>query len=379
MIARQDMRTMINQTISDVIRTLKLCTGKVQMNRRMMLQTTISAALLGGTGVFSAAHAAAANSSEILKPKRLAPGDTIGLVAPASSSLEDEGIRISIDVVRSLGFKVREGSHLYDRQQYLAGEDRARADDVNAMFADDGVDAIFCLRGGYGTPRILPYLDYDLIRSRPKVLLGMSDITGILTAIHTKTGVVGFHGPNSSSSFSDYSLNEFKKVLVRPTPTTQIGAAPTFETGEGKVDKKNRLTHINGGTAKGRLIGGNLTLISVLMGTEFEPDFQDRIVFLEDVHEAPYRIDRMLTQLRLAGKLQQAAGIVFGKFTDSETDGNTFSLEEVFRDRTADLGIPVVRGLMIGHVRDQTVVPIGIEAELNGDAGTLRLLEPAVS
>ena len=349
------------------------------MNRRMMLQTTISAALLGGTGVFSAAHAAAANSSKILKPKRLAPGDTIGLVAPASSSLEDEGIRISIDVVRSLGFKVREGSHLYDRQQYLAGEDRARADDVNAMFADDGVDAIFCLRGGYGTPRILPYLDYDLIRSRPKVLLGMSDITGILTAIHTKTGVVGFHGPNSSSSFSDYSLNEFKKVLVRPTPTTQIGAAPAFETGEGKVDKKNRLTHINGGTAKGRLIGGNLTLISVLMGTEFEPDFQDRIVFLEDVHEAPYRIDRMLTQLRLAGKLQQAAGIVFGKFTDSETDGNTFSLEEVFRDRTADLGIPVVRGLMIGHVRDQTVVPIGIEAELNGDAGTLRLLEPAVS
>ena len=343
-----------------------------------MLQATIAAALAGGSSVLAATDAVAANSRKILKPRRLAPGDTIGLVAPASSSLEDEGIRLSLDLVRSLGFEVKQGAHLFDRQQYLAGEDRARADDVNSMFADDDVDAIFCLRGGYGTPRMLPYLDYDLIRKKPKVLLGMSDITGILTAIHTKTGVVGYHGPNASSSFSDYSLSEFKKVLVQPTPTTLIGAAPPFESGEGKVDRKNRITHINGGIAKGRLIGGNLTLISVLMGTEFEPDFRDRIVFLEDVHEAPYRIDRMLTQLRLAGKLQQAAGIVFGKFTDSETDGNTFSLEEVLRDRTGDLGIPVVRGLMIGHVSEQTVVPIGIEAELNGDAGTLRLLEPAV-
>ncbi len=348
------------------------------MNRRKMLQSTIAATLLGGSSAFPAASAATARSNKILKPRRLAHGDTIGLVAPASSSLEDEDIRISLDLIRSLGFNVKQGAHLFDRQQYLAGADRARADDVNSMFADDDVDAIFCLRGGYGTPRILPYLDYDLIRNRPKILLGMSDITGILTAIHTKTGVVGFHGPNASGSFSDYSLGEFKKVLVQPTPTTLIGVAPPFEAGEGKVDSDNRLTYITGGIAKGRLIGGNLTLISVLMGTEFEPDFRDRIVFLEDVHEAPYRIDRMLTQLRLAGKLQEAAGIVFGKFTDSDTDGNTFSLEEVFRDRTADLGIPVVRGIMIGHVREQTVVPIGIEAELNGDEGTLRLLEPAV-
>lgn len=369
---------MINQTISDVIQSRQPGTGQIPMNRRKLLQTTIAAALIGGTSMLPAANAVAARSGRILKPRRLAPGDTIGLVAPASSSLEDEGIRFSIDLIRSLGFEVKKGAHIFDRQQYLAGEDRARADDVNNMFADDAVDAIFCLRGGYGTPRILPYLDYDLIRAKPKVLLGMSDITGVLTAIHTKTGVVGFHGPNASSSFSDYSLSEFKKVLMQPTPTTLIGAAPPFEAGEGKIDSTNRLTYITGGIAKGRLIGGNLTLISVLMGTEFEPDFRDRIVFLEDVHEAPYRIDRMLTQLRLAGKLQEAAGIVFGKFTDSDTEGNTFSLEEVLRDRTADLGIPVVRGFMIGHVSEQTVVPIGIEAELNGDAGTLRLLEPAV-
>lgn len=370
---------MINQSVSDVTRTESPATGQEQMNRRKLLQSTIAGALIGSAGVSGTSNAVAAPSSVVLKPRRLAPGDTIGLVAPASSSLEDEGIRFSIDLVRSLGFKVKQGAHIFDRQQYLAGADRARADDVNSMFADDTVDAIFCLRGGYGTLRILPYLDYDLIHKKPKILLGMSDITGILTAIHTKTGVVGFHGPNASGSFSDYSLSEFKKVLMQPARTSEIGAAPPFEAGEGKVDKTNRLTFINGGVAKGRLIGGNLTLISVLMGTEFEPDFQDRIVFLEDVHEAPYRIDRMLTQLRLAGKLQQAAAIVFGKFTDAETDGNTFSLEEVMRDRTEDLGIPVVRGLMIGHVRDQTVVPIGIEAELNGDTGTLRLLEAAVT
>jgi muramoyltetrapeptide carboxypeptidase len=363
----------------DVIRSQETDTGRNPMNRRNLLQMTVSAALIGGTSLLPTADAVAARSSKMLKPRRLAPGATIGLIAPASSSLEDEGIRFSIDLVRSLGFEVRTGAHIFDRQQYLAGEDRDRADDVNSMFADDAVDAIFCLRGGYGTPRILPYLDYDLIRAKPKILLGMSDITGIQSAIHTKTGVVVFHGPNASSNFSAYSLSEFKKVLMHPTPTTLIGAAPPFEAGEGNIDKSNRLTYISGSVAKGRLTGGNLTLISILMGTEFEPDFRDRIVFLEDVHEAPYRIDRMLTQLRLAGKLQQAAGIVFGKFTDTDTDGNTFSIEEVLRDRTGDLGIPVVRGMMIGHVSQQTVVPIGIEAELDGDAGTLRLLEPAVT
>lgn len=370
---------MINQTVSDVIQPQAPTTGHLQMNRRRILQSTIAGALIGGSGVLGTTNAAAATAGNILKPRRLVPGNTIGLVAPASSSLEDEGIRFSIDLVRSLGFKVKQGKHLFDRQQYLAGEDRARAGDVNDMFADDSVDAIFCLRGGYGTSRILPYLDYELIGRKPKILLGMSDITGILTAIHIKTGVVGFHGPNASGNFSDYALSEFRKVLVQPTPTTEIGAAPPFEAREGRIERRNRLTYFNGGVAKGRLIGGNLTLISVLMGTEFEPDFRDKIVFLEDVHEAPYRIDRMLTQLLLAGKLQQAAGIVFGKFTDSETEGNTFSLEEVMRDRTKDLDIPVVRGFMIGHVEDQTVVPIGIEAELDGNKGTLRLLEAAVT
>ena len=220
--------------------------------------------------------------------------------------------------------------------------------------------------------------DYDLIADNPKILMGFSDITGILTAIHHKTGMVGFHGSILRQSFSEYTLSEFKKVVVHPTSRTSIAAPPPFETGEGRVNAANRMTRIAGGTARGPLLGGNLSLICSLMGTEYEPDFRGRILFLEDVNEAPYRIDRMLTQLRLADKLNQVAGIAFGKFTKTETDGNSFSIEEVLKDRCSDLGIPVVRGFMIGHVADRTVVPIGIEAELNADDATLTLLDTAV-
>jgi muramoyltetrapeptide carboxypeptidase len=190
---------------------------------------------------------------------------------------------------------------------------------------------------------------------------------------------VGFHGPIATQNFTDYTLNEFKKVLMRPREPMRIAGPPPFAAEEGRVDQENRLTIIKGGVARGRLLGGNLSLLCAVMGSEFEPDFRGRILFLEDVSEAPYRVDRMLTHLWLAGKLQQVAGIAFGKFTETEGDnGNTFSMEEVLRDRCAPLGVPVVRGFMIGHVPDQTVVPIGIEAELDGDNATLHLLQTPV-
>jgi muramoyltetrapeptide carboxypeptidase len=349
------------------------------MDRRAAIKFAVAGALAANISVAQAQSSNAPGDATVVRPGRLKKGDTIGLIAPASNAWEDENIRISIDIVRSLGFRVRQGEHLFLRTNYLAGPDAERADDVNRMFADDNVDAIFCLRGGYGTARILPYLDYDVIARNPKVLLGYSDITGILTAIHVKTGLVGFHGPMFGQNFTDYTLGEFKKVLVEPSTQARIAAPPPFETGEGRVDIKNRRTLIAGGVARGRLIGGNLTLVCSLMGTEFEPDFRGRILFLEDVGEAPYRVDRMLTQLWLAGKLQQLAGIAFGKFTETGgSSGNTFSIEEVLRSRCGDLGIPVVRGFMIGHVKDQTIVPIGIEAELDADEGTLTLLEEAV-
>lgn len=346
------------------------------MNRRELLRTSLAATLTGAMGF--GASAVVAETSRILKPRRLAVGNTVGLVAPAGPSADDESVRFSIELLESFGFRVRRGEHVFERDQYLAGDDRDRAADVNAMFADDDIDAIFTLRGGYGTQRILPLLDFDVIRSNPKVFIGSSDITGILIAMHEKTGLVGFHGPSAGGNYSDYALEEWRKVLWQPADRTRIGAAPPIETRPGLVERKNRITQFSGGAAEGRLIGGNLTLISTLMGTPFEPDFRGRIIFLEDVNEAPYRIDRMLTQLWLAGKLQHAAGIAFGKFTKTEDDGNTFSIEEIIQRRCGSLGIPVVSGLMIGHIADQTTVPMGIRARLDADAGTLELLEPAV-
>ena len=349
------------------------------MNRRIALQSLVATALAGKAVSTRAESLADSGTKPVVKPRRLAKGNTIGLIAPASNAAEDEDIRIAMDIITSLGFTVKPGEHLFARNQYLAGTDRQRADDMNRMFADDEVDAIFCLRGGYGTTRILPYLDYASIAANPKVLLGYSDITGVLTAIQVKTGLVGFHGPIATQNFTDYTLNEFKKVLMRPREPMRIAGPPPFAAEEGRVDQENRLTIIKGGVARGRLLGGNLSLLCAVMGSEFEPDFRGRILFLEDVSEAPYRVDRMLTHLWLAGKLQQVAGIAFGKFTETEGDnGNTFSMEEVLRDRCAPLGVPVVRGFMIGHVPDQTVVPIGIEAELDGDNATLHLLQTPV-
>lgn len=318
------------------------------------------------------------------RPRRLRKGDTIGIIAPASSALEDEDIRFAIDVVHSLGYKVKEGTHLYARDRFLAGADRDRAADVNRMFADDDVDAIFALRGGYGTSRILPYLDYEVIAKNPKVFIGYSDITAILNAIHVRTGMTVFHGPVAKQNYTEYTLAEFRKVLVEPQPRTRIGEAPPIEAREGFVEGRNRITRFVGGTAEGPLVGGNLTLLTNLMGTPYEPDCRGKILFIEDVGEAPYRVDRMLTQLWLAGKLQEAAGLAFGKLTEAydtcnDFSGNTFSIEEVLRMRCEPLGIPTVRGLMIGHVDDQTTVPLGINARLDADAGTLELLEPAVT
>ena len=303
---------------------------------------------------------------------------TVGLVTPASNLAENEDVRAAMELVRSLGFDVKPAPNLFRRTQYLAGTDAERAADLNAMFADPEVDAIFCVRGGYGSGRLLPLLDYDRIAAHPKIVMGYSDITAVLNAIQGRTGMLTFHGPMAGLNFTPYTYGEFRKVLMAPTTTTRIAAAPPFESAPGVVERDNRLTPIVGGRAEGRLVGGNLALLVTLLGTPFEPDFDGSILFLEDVDEPPYSIDRMLTHLWLAGALQRCAGIAFGKFTDAEDDDNSFSVEEVLRDRCEPLGIPTLRGLMIGHVDDQTVVPVGARARLDVDAGTLTLLEAAV-
>lgn len=345
------------------------------MDRRSLIKTLAAVPLLSAmsTGL------SAAIGPPVLRPKKLAPGMTIGLVSPASNTAEDEDIRFAMDVVTSLGFKVQPGVNLHQRRQYLAGTDQQRADDLNAMFADASVDGIFCLRGGYGSSRLLPLLDYNTITANPKVLMGYSDITALHCAIHSCTGLVTFHGPIAGQNFTDYTYAAFRETLLEAKSGQVLAAPPPFDDpAPGRVEDENRLTRFAGGAAQGPLIGGNLSLLSHLLGTPYAPEFSGRILFLEDVGESPYRVDRMLTQLWLAGVLNKVAGIAFGKFTEAEASGNSFSMEAVLRDRTADLGIPVLRGLMIGHVEDQAVIPVGAMARLDADKGTLTLLEPAV-
>ncbi|MDJ0835992.1 MAG: LD-carboxypeptidase [Acidobacteriota bacterium] len=346
------------------------------MNRRLFVQSMLG---LGAAPFVTAAPPKKRRGPSLIKPKRLEKGQTVGLIAPASNAFENESIRFAMEIVESLGFKVKPGKHLFKRWGYLAGSDEERAGDLNAMFKDDSVDAVFALRGGYGAPRILPMLNYKVIRKNPKPFLGYSDITALHQAIHKETGLVTFHGPIAMQTWDDYALAEMKKVMVNTEAPVVIGAPPPFEVSEGKVEAVNRLTRIVPGKARGGLTGGNLSLMTLLMGTPYEPDFKDKIVFLEDVGEKPYRVDRMLTHLWLSGKLHDAAGFALGKFTDADPKGTSLSLEEVFMDRLKVLGKPAIRGLMIGHVAKQTTVPMGIQAELDVDAGTLTMLEPAVS
>ncbi|MGH7397828.1 MAG: S66 peptidase family protein [Candidatus Rokuibacteriota bacterium] len=318
----------------------------------------------------------------LLRPRRLAPGQTIGMVAPSAAPNEPERVRFAIDTIESLGFKVRPGAHLYDRDGYLAGSDAVRAADLNAMFADDDVDAIWCLRGGYGASRILPALDYALMQRKPKALIGYSDITALHMAIHRHAGLVTFHGPVAFRAFTPYTLGELRRALWTAEVPARLGGPPPFEGAEGRVDWENRVATLVPGKARGRLLGGNLCLMSHLCGTPYFPDLRGAILFLEDIEEAYYRIDRMLTQLWLSGALAGVSGVAFGKFTSCDPSPYFLQnrpLEDILAERCRALGVPAVSGLMVGHVPDQTTLPIGCLAELDADTGTLTLLEPGVS
>ena len=347
------------------------------LSRRRLIKAAGSLAALGSAGILP--QSAIAQGLQTAKPLRLRAGATVGLVTPASNVPENEDLLAAMDLVRSLGFEAKAAPNLRRRKQYLAGSDQQRADDLNGMFADDEVDAIFCVRGGYGSGRLLRDLDYQTIADNPKILMGYSDITAILNAIHVKTGMITYHGPIAGDNFSSYTYEQFQRLLIEPRQVTRIAEPPAFEQQPGVVERENRLTPIVPGQAEGTLIGGNLSLLVTLLGTPYEPDFDGAILFMEDVSEPPYSIDRMLTHLWLTGHLERTAGIVFGKFTDDGYDSNTLSMEQVLRERCEPLGIPTLRGAMIGHIEDQAVVPIGVYARLDVDDGMLTLLEPAVS
>ena len=324
------------------------------------------------------AGASASLPGSTLKPPRLKAGDTVGLINPAGATFHPDDVAIAQETLAALDLKMKPGKHLLDRYGYLAGSDKARAEDINTMFADSKVNAILTLRGGWGCNRLLDLLDYRSIARHPKIIMGYSDITSLLLALNAKTGLVTFHGPVGTSTWNTYSTNFVRKLLFN-------GGAFSMENprekGDNLAQTQNRVLTISGGKAKGRLLGGNLSVLTSMIGSDYLPDFTDNILFLEEVGEDIYRVDRMLTQLRLSGVLGRISGFVFG---DCKNCGpgegyGSLTLEEVFDDHIKPLKIPAWYGAMIGHIENKFTVPLGIRAEINATNGKISLLEPAVS
>lgn len=313
-----------------------------------------------------------------IKPKGLQVGDTVGLVSPSAASSERLDYQLAAEAMVALGLKVKTGQHLMDRRGHLAGEDKARAADVNQMFADPEVKAVICLRGGSGAARILPLLDYDLIRRNPKPLVGYSDITALHNALLAKSGLISFHGANGTATWNEFTVRQFKQLFfARELPVYRNEPEEKDEL----VPRKNRIQTITAGTVSGELVGGNLTVLTALAGSPYLPDFTDKILFLEDVEEEPYRVDRMLSTLRLMGALDKIKGFVFGECTDCEPSGGygALTLDQIFDDYIKPLNIPAYRGAMIGHIPRQFLLPVGGKVELNADTGEMRLLESVFS
>ena len=313
-----------------------------------------------------------------VKPPRLKAGDTVGLVIPSSAQWDPGSIDILLDSLTALGLVGKLGKHVFDRRGYFAGRDEDRAADINAMFADPTVNAIHCIRGGWGAARLLPLIDWTSIAKTPKIFIGYSDITALLLSLHAKTGLVTFHGPVGSSTWNSFNLDWMKRVLWN-------GESAVFanlkETNDTLVPVKNRTRTITGGKARGKLLGGNLTVFTTIIGSGYLPDFKDCILFLEDVEEEPYSLDRMFTQLKLAGILAQAKGVVWGT-CDKCTPGAGFgslTIPDLLLDHVKPLGVPAYSGAMIGHVEKQFTLPLGVQVELDADAGTITMLENAVA
>lgn len=339
----------------------------------------LASCLLAGLGArgASAWQARPGGAPGVVKPKRLAPGATVGLVSPASATWNGEEIAILQESLAALGLKSKLGPHALDRYGYLAGADVDRAADLNAMFKDGGIDAILCIRGGWGSNRLLDLLDYGAIAANPKILVGYSDITSLLLAIHAHTGLVTYHGPVGASGWNAFSVDHLRRLLFQGEPLVLENPKVV---GDALTVARDRIQTLTPGTATGRLVGGNLTVLAAMMGSGHLPDWRGKLLFLEDINEEIYRIDRMLTQLKLAGVLAKVAGVVFGKCTKcgpGEGHGS-LTLDEVLRDHLQPLKVPVYSGAMIGHIDAKFTVPVGILARMDADRGTLTLLEPAV-
>jgi muramoyltetrapeptide carboxypeptidase len=351
------------------------------MNRRGLLKLAGASTAVGLVqGVFpSLASAAQSVPRRLVKPPRLKHRDVVGLIAP-SGVVDDAQIERGVRNLESLGFTVKPGRNLRASHGGYAGTVAQRVEDIHEMFRDREVRALWSARGGSGCAALLPLLDYGLVRRNPKALVGYSDITALHLAMLARAGLVTFHGPVSSSTFSTFSADRLREVLMEPVARRVLRDAA--ENLEKAVDQSAFAPRtFRAGIAEGWLAGGNLSTLSAMVGTPYVPPMKGSLLFLEEVGEAPYRIDRMLTQLAQSGVLRQAAAIMLGVFQRCEpTDGEpSLSLDQVLDENFAGLGIPAASGFSFGHIAHQLTLPVGIRARLDTEERTLTLLETAVA
>ncbi len=375
-------------------------------SHRLTLQWLVACccAVIALTGSISCGAEQKCSELPPIFPKALAPGDTIMFVAPAKY-LDKDRVMLAKKRLEAMGFKVRIPKDLFRKKGFLGGSDEERSAELMAAFKDPTVDAIFPCTGGYGTTRIVDKLDYDAIRRHPKILIGFSDITGLHVAINQRTGLVTFHSPvpewglGSEENLSPFAAKWFWRAILAKSYTNGTGREvslvpragytifPTPVGASKSNDKKSAENPpppvtIRKGVARGRLIGGNLSVVNALMGTPYEIQTGGKILFLEDVGEDPYRVDRMLNTLRLAGKFDHAAGILLGQFTTSEDRpkwDDDESMDDVLKDYFAKLHVPVLAHFPFGHVRYNATLPEGAMAELDANDKNLRVLENPVT
>ncbi|MBU0744879.1 MAG: LD-carboxypeptidase [Gammaproteobacteria bacterium] len=318
------------------------------------------------------------NKTYPILPSRLKVGDTVGLVSPGYRVTENIQIQFAIERMQALGLKVKLGKHVYTRYGYLAGTDENRADDINQMFADPEVKAIIALRGGWGSNRILGLLKYKTIKNNPKIFMGYSDITSLLLAINAKTGLVTFHGPMAVLTWNEFTTNYAKDILFN---AKKITFSNPIEKEDDLTQTKNRIVTIRKGKASGKLLGGSLTLLTSMIGSKYLPKFNGAILFVEDIDEDIYKVDRMLTQLKTAGVLDKIAGFVFGKCTSCQVKNPTYgslTFQQVLEHHIVPLKIPAWYGSMIGHDDKIFTLPEGTLVTIDAEKGTIEMLEPAV-
>lgn len=303
----------------------------------------------------------------------LKTGDTVALIAPGSPIKEEKFIN-ALENLKTLGLKPKYTDIIFKKNGYLAGTDQERVNEIHTYFEDENVNAIWCLRGGYGCTRILPMIDYKLIKKNKKIFIGYSDITALLYAFNKKSNLTGFHGPVLISQiFTSHTLQNVRELLFQEKKVHSWKHIY-----QSDISQKQEFYIIKEGIASGKLIGGNLTLMNSLIGTEYNQSYKNKIVFIEEVGEKPYRIDRMLVQLLQSTDLKKCNGIILGIFNDCEPKEGEFSytLKETLMQNLQNLNIPVFYGFPFGHISDISSFPIGIEATMNSKNMTIDFNSP---